>query len=204
MYLTTDRVPVITIVQLVYLSRYTSSLNDQTWSNTTPWILTQVVMNTSIMSACTPSLRRVVTELRTHQTGVTISQGMEFGTVQSGGKSKTYATGKSNSHISGSHASRLKHSTNPAQKDDEEQGEAMPYGHNPPYDKPKKALTSISAGKRSPEWQSEAEERSSQEMLREKDHDNRGITRTVDYRVEEDDQITKSSDGEHEVGHHGI
>jgi hypothetical protein len=147
-------------------------------------------MNTSIISACIPSLRRVVTELRTHQTGVTISEGMEFGTVRSG-RSKSSATGKSTFSGSGSRSKK----SNTAAEKGEEQGDIMPYGHNPPYDKARRALTHISVGK-SPARQNKEEERPSQERLRGGSGNSGGITRTVDYRVEEDDCMTKSSDSE--------
>jgi hypothetical protein len=189
--LTVSRVPAITIIQLVYLSHYFSTLDDQTWSNTSPWILTQVVMNTSIISACMPSLRRIVTELRTHQTGVTIFEGMEFGTVRSG-QSKSSATGKLSSNGSGSRSKQ----SNTAIEKGKEQGDTMPYGHNPPYDKVRRARTHISAGKRTSAWQDKEEERPSQERLRGGSSNSGRITRTVDYRVEEDDRITKTCNGE--------
>lgn len=56
-------VPAITVVQLVYFHQYFDALFDQTWSSINPWILTQVVMKLSIITACIPSLRRVVTAL---------------------------------------------------------------------------------------------------------------------------------------------
>jgi hypothetical protein len=123
--------------------------------------------------------------------GVTISEGMEFGIVR-GGQSKSSATGKSSSNGSGSRSKQ----SNTAIEKGEEQGDTMPYGHNPPYDKARKALTHISAGKRTFAWQNKEVERPSQERLRGGRSNSGGITRTVDYRVEEDDHITKSSDGE--------
>ena len=138
-----------------------------------------------------PSLRRIVTELRTHQTGVTVSEGMEFGTVRSG-RSKSSGTGEPSSNGSGSRSKQ----SNIAIEKGEEQGDTMPYGHNPPYDKVRKARTHISAVKKTSAGQDKEEERPSQERLRGVSSNSEGITRTVDYRVEEDDRVTKSSNGE--------
>ena len=186
-FLTACRVPAITIVQLVYLSDQYLHLDDQTWWNATPWIVTQVVMNTSIITACIPSLRRVVTELRTHQTGVTVSEGMEFGTVKS---EKAYGTANSKSTARTQYSKRQSTPTNA-----DEEGQIMPYGHNPPHDKRTKGLAHITSGKRSPAWQTETPVRQSQERLR----DENKITRTVDYTVEEDDHVAKSSDGDRSI-----
>ncbi len=191
--LTTSRVPASTIVQLVSFSHYFNALDDQTWSNTTPWILTQVVMNMSIITACIPSLRRVVTELRTNQTGVAVSEDMEFGARK---VEKSYGTGKS--YSGASRTQRSKRSNTNTEMDEE--GQAIPYGNNVHHDKVTRVLAHISSGKRSPAWQNDRQVRSSQERLR----DDNGILRTVDHTVEEDDHITKSSDGERSMEYKAV
>ncbi len=188
-----SRVPAFTIVQLVYFSHYFDALDDQTWSNTIPWILTQVVMNISIITACIPSLRRVIIELRTNQTGVAVSEDLEFSSRKI---EKPYGTGKS--HSSGSRTQCSKSNNTNTEMDEE--GQAIPYGHNAPHDKVTRVLAHISSGKRSPAWQNERQVQSSQERLRDDD----GILRTVDYTVEEDDHITKSSDGERSLEYKAV
>ena len=145
-------------------------------------------MNVSIITACIPSLRRVVTELRTRQTGVQVSEGMEFGTR----KSEKYGTGNSKSSATRKQRSRQQ-TTAASAEDDEEQ--AIPYGHNPPHDKTRRGLAHITSGRRSPAWQNESQTRPSQERLK----DDIGITRTVDYTVEEDELAAKSSDGDRSI-----
>jgi hypothetical protein len=184
-------VPPITIVQLVYFHQYFDALDDQTWSNTKPWILTQVVMNMSMITACIPSLRRVVTELSTNQTSVAVSQGIEFGTMRS---EKAYGTGSSRSNRSRTQSSKQVNTAT------EEKRDEIPYGHNAPHDKTRRALAQISSGKRSPAWHNKPQVRSSQERLRQ---DN-GIMRNFDYSVLEEDHITKLSDAERSVEYEAV
>jgi hypothetical protein len=131
-------VPPITIVQLLYLHQYFEALDDQTWSNIKPWILTQTVMNMSIITACIPSLRRVVTELCTNQTSVAVSEGMEFGTVRSEKSSRT--------DKSGSNPQSLTQVNTAA----EEKQDETTYGNHAPHNKTRRSLAQITSGKRSP------------------------------------------------------
>ena len=133
-------------------------------------------MNTSIIATCVPSLRRVVIELRTNQTGITVTENME---LSMGGK-KAYGTGISKH--SGSSTERSKTSASEA----ENKSNLVPYGHNVP--KGTRGMASITSTKRGPGSKKEPQERSSQEMLRQD-----VITRTLEFSVEEEDRITRSS-----------
>jgi hypothetical protein len=133
-------------------------------------------MNTSIIAACVPSLRRIVIELHTNQTGITVTENMEL----SMGAKKAYGTGISKH--SGSSTERSKTSAS----DVENKGNPVPYGHNVP--KGMRGVASITSVKRGPGLKKEPQERSSQEMLRQD-----VITRTLEFSVEEEDRITRSS-----------
>lgn len=109
-----------------------------------------------------------------------VSEGMKFGTVKS-----EKASADSGSNRFGTHSSKQ------AKTPEEEKQDEIAYGHNPPHDKPRRALSHVSSGKRSPAWQTESQMRSSQERLRQ----DSGIMRNVKYSVEED-HITKSSETE--------
>jgi hypothetical protein len=133
-------------------------------------------MNTSIIAACIPSLRRVVIELYTNQTSITVTENME---LSRGGK-KAYGTGISKQ--SGSSTERSKASTSEA----ENNNNPVPYGHNVP--KGTRGVTSITSGKRGPGVKKEPQARPSQEVLRQD-----VITRTLEFSVEEEDRITRST-----------
>jgi hypothetical protein len=133
-------------------------------------------MNTSIIATCVPSLRRVVTELRTNQTGITVTENME---LSMGGK-KAYGAGISKH--SGSSTERSKNSASEA----ENKSNPVPYGHNVPNGT--RGTASVTSVKRAPGLKKEPQERSSQEMLRQD-----VITRTLEFSVEEEDRITRSS-----------
>jgi hypothetical protein len=133
-------------------------------------------MNTSIIAACVPSLRRIVIELRTNQTSITVTENME---LSMGGR-KAYGTGISKH--SGSSTERSKTSALEA----ENKSNPVPYGHNVP--KGARGVASITSAKRGPGLKKEPQERSSQEMLRQD-----VITRTLEFSVEEEDRITRSS-----------
>lgn len=133
-------------------------------------------MNTSIIATCVPSLRRVVIELRTNQTGITVTENME---LSMGGK-KAYGTGVSKH--SGSSTERSKTSASEA----ENNSNPIPYGHNVP--KGTRGIASITSAKRGPGLKKEPPVRSSQEMLRQD-----VITRTLEFSVEEEDRIIRSS-----------
>ena len=136
-------------------------------------------MNTSIIAACVPSLRRVVIELRTNQTGITVTENME---LSMGGK-KAYGTG-----ISKHSGSSTEKSTTSA-SEAENNSNAVPYGHNVP--KGTKGMASVASVKKGLGSKKESQIRSSQEMLRQD-----VITRTLEFSVEEEeeeeDRITRS------------
>jgi hypothetical protein len=138
-------------------------------------------MNTSIIAACIPSLRRVVIELRTNQTGITVTENMEL----SMGAKKAYGTGISKH--SGSSTERSKTSASEA----ENNNNPVPYGHNVP--KGTRGTTSVTSAKRGPGVKKESQVRSSQEMLRQD-----VITRTLEFSVEED-RIARSSHSENSL-----
>lgn len=133
-------------------------------------------MNTSIIAACVPSLRRVVIELHTNQTGITVTENME---LSMGGR-KAYGTGVSKQ--SGSSTERSKTSASEA----ENNNNPVLYGHNVP--RGTRGMTSVTSVKRGPGVKKEPQVRSSQEMLRQD-----VITRTLEFSVEEEDRITRSS-----------
>jgi hypothetical protein len=133
-------------------------------------------MNTSIIAACVPSLRRIVIELRTNQTGITVTENME---LSMGGK-KAYGAGISKH--SGSSTERSKTSASEVEK----KSNPVPYGHNVP--KGVRGTASVTSAKRGQGLKKEPQERSSQEMLRQD-----VITRTLEFSVEEEDRITRSS-----------
>jgi hypothetical protein len=133
-------------------------------------------MNTSMIATCVPSLRRVVIELRTNQTGITVTENME---LSMGGK-KAYGAGVSKH--SGSSTERSKTSASEV----ENKNNPVPYGHNVPNGT--RGMASITSVKRGPGLKKEPQERSSQEMLRQD-----VITRTLEFSVEEEDRITRSS-----------
>lgn len=133
-------------------------------------------MNTSIIAACVPSLRRIVIELRTNQTGITVTENMELSV---GGK-KAYGTGISKH--SGSSTEKSKTSTSEA----ENNNNPVPYGHNVP--RGTRGMASVTSAKRGLGVKKEPQVRSSQEMLRQD-----VITRTLEFSVEEEDGITRSS-----------
>jgi hypothetical protein len=177
--LITCSVPAVTVIQLVYFSDYFNSLADQTWSNVTPWILTQVVMNMSIITACITSLR-VMTELHTNQTSLAVTENMELSVGSEKG------TGISKQSVSRSGHSRTKGS------EVDNTSIPIPYGHN--MDKSSRNMAYIASVKRGAMSKNKPQVRSSQERLRED-----AITRTLEYSVEEDDHITRSSQSGHSV-----
>lgn len=184
-------VPPITIVQLLYFHQCFDALDDQTWSNTKAWILTQTVMNMSIITACIPSLRRVATVLYTNQRSVAVPEGMEFGTLNS---QNSGGTGNS-----GSKPVTMQ-SSGEGNAGTEEKLDEIPYGHNAPYNKTRRALAQITSGTRSPAWHHEPQVRSSEERLRQDD----GITRNVDCSVLEEDRITRQNDSGRSVEYDAI
>jgi len=177
--LITSSVPAVTVIQLVYFSDYFNSLADQTWSNVTPWILTQVVMNMSIITACIASLR-VMTELYTNQIGLAVTENMELSV------STEKDTGRSEQNVSRPGHSR----TNGSEVDNA--NIPIPYGHN--AGPSARGMAYIASVKRGPRSRNEPQVRPSQERLRDD-----AITRTLEYSVEEDDHIARSSQSVHSV-----
>jgi hypothetical protein len=121
-------------------------------------------MNTSIIATCIPSLRRVVTELRTNQTGLTVTENLEL--FMDG--EKAYGTGTSKHGASWTGRSKSNGS------EGNHKNQLVPYGHNMAP-----GIASIASVKSGPG--------SSQERLRPDT-----ITRTVAFTVEED-RISRSS-----------
>ena len=78
-----------------------------------PALLLQIVMNLSIITTCIPSLRRMVTDLRTDQTGLKVSENLELSIAggtkfTSTGQSKTNASAGSQTQTSGKSSSGIK------------------------------------------------------------------------------------------------
>ena len=125
-------------------------------------------MNTSIIAACIPSLRHVVTELRTNQTGLAITENLELfldgDKVNGTGISKHTASSTRRSKANGS--------------EEDNKSQLVPYGHNMAG-----GIALISSVKSGPG--------SSQERLRPD-----VITRTLEFSVEED-RISRSSGSGH-------
>jgi len=96
------------------------------------------------------------------------------------GGRKAYGTGVSKQ--SGSSTERSKTSASEA----ENNNNPVLYGHNVP--RGTRGMTSITSAKRGPGVKKEPQVRSSQEMLRQD-----VITRTLEFSVEEEDRITRSS-----------
>jgi hypothetical protein len=80
-------------------------------------MINQIAVNISIITACIPSLRRVVTDLMSHQTGLRLSQNLELTVGGSGGsqgfKCAIMPTEISTQSQSGSNSRK-----------------SIPYGHN--------------------------------------------------------------------------
>ena len=99
---------------LVYLNTYLERLDgDQTWNNTIPVLLLQIVVNLSTITACIPSLRRIVTDLRTDQIGLKVSENLELsiagGTKFTGtGQSKTNTPAGTQTQSSVKYSSKVK------------------------------------------------------------------------------------------------
>lgn len=164
-----NRVVAMVIVQLVFLQHYLDD-RDKTWANVPLSLLTQIVMNLSIVTACIPSLRRVMADLQTGLTALTITDNLE---LSLGGK-VAYASGTKFSNA-GARTNVSTVFSNLSDKDDE----VVPYGHN--VGKRVRHITSVVSGGNNQNkehhsfagWKS-----SSQEHLRDE------ITRTVEFKVE--------------------
>ena len=177
-------VPATVIIQLAYLKPFLNSLDgDQTWKNTNPTIINQVAMNVSIMTACIPSLRRVVMELTTHQTGLKVTENLEMtigGTKASKGSSSKNGTDKS--MRSGSSKSKNEKSLTRSNN-------SIPYGHNVDNSRIGN-LTNIYASRSRDKVSGD---QSSEEHLR-----GENIHYTVEVSVEEEEDRISSMDSKQE------
>lgn len=71
-------VRIATILNLATLTQYFDSyLPDQTWYAVSPTIWSQVMLNLSIITACLPSLKRVLTDLQSGLAASSIPEGFE-------------------------------------------------------------------------------------------------------------------------------
>ena len=82
-------------------------------------IINQVALNLSIITACIPSLRRIVIELTTHQTGLRVSENLELAIGSSG-----YHRRKTE------RASKSSNSKTMASSGGSRRSNPIPYGHN--------------------------------------------------------------------------
>lgn len=74
-----DRVAIATILNLATLTPYFDSYPpDQTWYAVDPTIWSQVMLNLSIITACLPSLKRVLAELQSGIAASSIPEGFEY------------------------------------------------------------------------------------------------------------------------------
>jgi hypothetical protein len=90
--------PAFTVLSLVTLhTYYKSDPQDRTWHAVAPAIWTQAMLNTSIMTACIPSIKRFLTDIQSGLMAAGISEYYEH--THTGGKSgygtATYAKGTS-------------------------------------------------------------------------------------------------------------
>ena len=97
-----------------YLNAVKSADGDQTFEVGIPTLLNQIMIFASVVTACIPSLRRVVTELQTKQTGLQVDRALElaYGSDQYGNGTVPAAKGGSGSSSHGNSNNRI------------------PYGHN--------------------------------------------------------------------------
>jgi len=176
-------VPGLVIAQLVCLNPFLAALNgDQTWKNVVPSLLNQIMINVSIITACIPSLRRVVTDLQTRQTGLAINENLEL-TIGTYGKEGTQASGMPmNGHGGGNDRSELR------------SNRVVPYGHN--VDNRVGNMASIYSMHTRPDRSEKLRSRqSSEEHLRDEADGN--IHYTVEVSVEEDDANSMPSQPRH-------
>ena len=176
----------VVIAQLATLGPFLTSTRttngDQTWENVVPTLLNQIMIFASIVTACVPSLRRVVTELQTRQTGLHVDRALEL----------AYGSGK---YGHGTVPNTMKDSADSSGGGDRDHhAEAkssntqIPYGHN--IKGPVGNLASIYAQHDHEKTQSSRP--SSQERLRRPD----GIHYTQEYSVATVDDETISTPSE--------
>ena len=177
------------VAQLVFLGQ-DFNVRDQTWSNVGVWMWTQVVMNLSIITACIPSLKRVIANLQTGLTALTIAENMELSHSGDRGWATSSKTGKTETNVSGGHTIN-----------DVNDGRVMLYGHN--IDPDMRHITTVipkNSGngsaldkirKKAMHSSGFSTQRSSQEQLT---HD--GIMRTVEFKVEYEDEAERSEGGQ--------
>lgn len=170
-----NSVPGIVIAQLITLNPFFDALDgDQTWKNTVPTLLNQVMINVSIITACIPSLRRVVTDLQTRQTGLKVSENLEltFGSDLRTGKEGTTANGGDRSEL--------------------RSNRVIPYGHNVDNNRIGNMASIYSMR---PDREKLRSRQSSEEHLREESN----IHYTVEVSVEEDDSHSVPSQRRHDA-----
>ncbi|KAF2718477.1 hypothetical protein K431DRAFT_230852 [Polychaeton citri CBS 116435] len=97
--------PPFTVCALItYHTYYYSSPQDRTWHAVTPTIWNQVMLNTSIITACIPSIKRFFADVQSGLMGVTISEQYEM--THSGGQA-TQTLSSTGSGFRGKIMSRL-------------------------------------------------------------------------------------------------
>ncbi|ETN42761.1 uncharacterized protein HMPREF1541_01919 [Cyphellophora europaea CBS 101466] len=110
---------------LVYFNHWLEVIDeDQTWEAVDATIVHQVMLNLSLMTACVPSIRRVISELYTGQMGVKVSEQLEL-TLGGTTVSTTTKVASLSGHKSMSSRSEQRPKDNAAVAH-------MPYGHNVP------------------------------------------------------------------------
>ncbi|PGG95481.1 hypothetical protein AJ79_10033 [Helicocarpus griseus UAMH5409] len=93
--------PAFAIASLVSMENYyRSSPPDRPWYAVTPAIWTQIMINTSVVTACIPSLKPILTDFGSGLTGVTISGPFEL--THSGRKQGTGTANVKSTSSSGS------------------------------------------------------------------------------------------------------
>ncbi|GFG09921.1 esterase EstB [Aspergillus lentulus] len=88
------RVIVLNIVQTTYLTQYLNS-TDSTWTIVSVTACNQAMMNISIITACIPSLYRVITSLAVGMNTVHMFEGTELSSIANSKKPNSHSTPKS-------------------------------------------------------------------------------------------------------------
>ncbi|KIW99849.1 uncharacterized protein Z518_10777 [Rhinocladiella mackenziei CBS 650.93] len=174
-------VPGTAIAQLACLDAYLDAIGgDQTWQNSIPAILNQIIVNLSIITACVPSLRRVVTDLQTNQTGLKVSENLEMNLTEAaygkdGSRPQTNNTLQMCSRNAGG---RDRKYNNDSSSSSSNNNRILPYGHNVDNRTGNVATIYSLRGDR----EKTAARQSSEEHLRQD-----GIQYTMEVSIEEDD-----------------
>ncbi|KAK6369787.1 hypothetical protein LTS17_009237 [Exophiala oligosperma] len=113
-----------------YLDAVKSQNGDQTFEIAIPTLLNQIMIFASVVTACVPSLRRVVTELQTRQTGLHVDRALElaYGSGKYGNGTVPTAKGSSSGshHGGGGGGNTSSNVVNGGSSNNN----GIPYGHN--------------------------------------------------------------------------